>query len=96
MHAICEEMETRWPAELAGVRLQHFTVSYSPCLDCMRAEWRLPQAVRCHCNQEALEEVTFYTSPSLTFSKIGQKHKSYVNKHFEPVLVCCGFFLTVR
>ena len=36
----------RWPAELAGVRLQHFTVSYSPCLDCMRAEWRLPQAVR--------------------------------------------------
>ena len=20
----------------------------------------------------------------------------YVNKHFEPVLVCCGFFLTVR
>ena len=71
MHAICQEMETRWPAELAGVRLQHFTVSYSPCLHCMRAEWRLPQAVRCHCNQEALEEVTFYTSPSLTYSKIG-------------------------
>ena len=20
----------------------------------------------------------------------------YLNKHFEPVLVCCGFFLTVR
>ena len=71
VHAICQEMETRWPAELAGVRLQHFTVSYSPCLDCMRAEWRQPQAVRCHCNKEALEEVTFYTSPSLTYSKIG-------------------------
>ena len=22
--------------------------------------------------------------------------KTYFNKHFEPVLVCCGFFLTVR
>ena len=21
---------------------------------------------------------------------------TYLNKHFEPVLVCCGFFLTVR
>ena len=24
------------------------------------------------------------------------KPNSRLNKHFEPVLVCCGFFLTVR
>ena len=23
-------------------------------------------------------------------------HNTSNNKHFEPVLVCCGFFLTVR
>ena len=92
MHAICEEMETRWPAELAGVRLQHFTVSYSPCLDCMRAEWRLPQAVRCHCNQEALEEVTFYTSPSLTFSKIGNMHR-HTDVDNYILAINCVFYL---
>ena len=26
----------------------------------------------------------------------GIRHKTCQNKHFEPVLVCCGFFLTVR
>ena len=28
--------------------------------------------------------------------KVKGKHKPIQNKHFEPVLVCCGFFLTVR
>ena len=25
-----------------------------------------------------------------------RKYDAFMNKHFEPVLVCCGFFLTVR
>ena len=33
-------------------------------------------------------------APSILDDKHGAKKKK--NKHFEPVLVCCGFFLTVR
>ena len=75
VHGIMRSMETSWPPELADIRLDNFTTRYTPCLQCMDAEWTRTQAVRCHhhkrCSHMGSCPCRGYTTPSLTVSKIG-------------------------
>merc|ERR1712018_378119 len=68
-------------AYLAEKNLLPLVLEYKPCKDCMLVTNVKPIPVRCHCHHDVSRGCSNFTTPCLTWSKIGVVlHLGYVMK----------------